>query len=54
MSDEEGRKVVENTYQRLNTLVQKTLQARNQQRFDNGDLTYQYFEPKWLPNSIHV
>ena len=53
MSDERARHLVEYTYQRLNTNVQEKLKSRNQRRFQRGDLTYQYLEPIWLPNSIH-
>lgn len=54
ITDERARVLVQKTYSRLNTCVQTILEARNQQRFERGDLTYQYLEPKWLTNSIHA
>ena len=53
MSDQKARNLVHETFTRLNECVQQKLQARNKRRFQNGHLTYQYLEPKWLPNSIH-
>ena len=54
LHDNEARNLVQDTYYRLNKCVQETLQLRNQGRYENNDLTFPYFEPKWLTNSIHV
>lgn len=53
MSDQKARCLVQDTYSRLHKCTQDILEARNKKRFENGDLTYQYLEPKWLANSIH-
>ena len=54
MADERARKLVQETYDRLTKNVQEVLEKRNRGRFERGDLTYQYLEPKWLVNSIHA
>lgn len=54
MTDDKGRHLVEKTYKRLMKCIQEKLEAKNLGRFYRGDLTYQYLEPKWLTNSIHV
>ena len=53
LSDNKARCLVKSTHTSLNSCVQKKLEEANKKRFDRGDLTYQYMEPKWLPNSIH-
>ena len=54
MSDEKARTLVKKTYVNFMTVIQTKLEARNKERFENGDLTYQYLEPKWLTSSIHT
>ena len=54
MADERAGKLVQDTYERLTKNIQEVLEKRNRQRFERGDLTYQYLEPKWLTNSIHA
>ena len=38
----------------LMNVVQPEMQLKNQQRKDNGDLTYPYLIPRWLPNGIQT
>ncbi|XP_066921490.1 polyunsaturated fatty acid 5-lipoxygenase-like isoform X2 [Clytia hemisphaerica] len=53
MLDKKARCLVKSTYNKLNLCVQKELEARNKARYERGDLTYQFMEPIWLPNSVH-
>jgi len=53
MTSTKARCLVRDTYIELQTCVQKALAKKNQKRFENKDLTYQFMEPKWLPNSVH-
>ncbi|XP_047136503.1 polyunsaturated fatty acid 5-lipoxygenase isoform X1 [Hydra vulgaris] len=53
MSHSESRKLIREKFKKLNTCIQQELSARNRDRFKNGDLTYQYMEPRFIPNSIH-
>eukprot|EP00795_Rhopilema_esculentum_P006097 gene6097-11484_t len=41
-------------YDQMTKEVQPMLEARNKKRYAEGQLTYPYMEPKWLPNSIHT
>ncbi|XP_015779645.1 PREDICTED: allene oxide synthase-lipoxygenase protein-like [Acropora digitifera] len=38
----------------LMNVVQPEMQLKNQRRKDNGDLTYPYLIPRWLPNGIQT
>lgn len=53
LPDRKGSNLVLKTFQKLNTCIQKQLESLNAKRHKKGDLTYQYMEPRWLPNSIH-
>ena len=54
MPDEKSRTLVKKTYVKFMTEIQSKLETRNKERFKNGDLTYQYLEPRWLTSSIHT
>ncbi|XP_047133050.1 polyunsaturated fatty acid 5-lipoxygenase [Hydra vulgaris] len=54
VQDKRFKKLVQQTYCVLNSKVQKTLEQNNAERRAAGQLTFQYVEPKWLTNSIHV
>ncbi|XP_066919919.1 polyunsaturated fatty acid 5-lipoxygenase-like [Clytia hemisphaerica] len=48
------RRIVRKAFYRLNTIVQKKLEARNAERKAKNQLGYQIMEPKWLTNSVHI
>ena len=48
------RNLTYTTYKRLHTCVQNILEKRNARRKAELKLTFQYLEPKWLANSVHV
>ena len=54
MADDKARSLVKKTYVKFMSEVQRKLEGRNQKRFRDGNLTFQYFEPKWLTSSIHI
>ena len=54
LTDEKARDIVEDTFSHFFTKIQPKLAARNAKRFKEGKLTFQYLEPEWLTNSIHV
>ena len=54
MTDEKARAIVDDTFRHFFTKIQPELAARNAKRFKEGKLTFQYLEPEWLTNSIHV
>ena len=54
MADDKARGLVKKTYVKFMSDVQRKLEGRNQKRFSDGDLTFQYLEPRWLTSSIHV
>ena len=41
-------------YRRFKSCIQKRLEKRNAERKKKSQLGYQFFEPKWLPNSVHI
>ena len=41
-------------YRRFNSCIQTRLEKRNAERKNIFKLGYQFFEPKWLPNSVHI
>ncbi len=53
LQDKEAAQLVAKYYDYLMGPVLKELKSRNKKRFSDGHLTYPYFEPEWLPNSIH-
>ena len=38
----------------MHTEIQRELEKRNADRKKRNQLTYQYLEPKWQTNSIHI
>jgi len=54
ITDQKFRKIIRKYQHRLIKNVQKTLAQRNAQRKANNQLGYQYLEPRWLTNSIHI
>ena len=54
VQDKRFKDIVYKSYEKLRTCVQKNLEEENAKRLTAGDLTYQYLEPKWLANSVHV
>lgn len=46
--------LVQHHHSYLHTVVQKELETRNAARKAERKMGFQYFEPKWLTNSIHV
>ncbi|XP_047133086.1 polyunsaturated fatty acid 5-lipoxygenase isoform X1 [Hydra vulgaris] len=54
VQDKKFKELVQQTYCVLNSKVQKILEQNNAKRKAAGQLTFQYVEPKWLTNSIHV
>lgn len=53
---EDGRlkRMVKKYHDRFHKCLQPLLEARNKKRKEANQLGYQYFEPKWLTNSIHI
>lgn len=47
-------KLLNQYFGHLMNVVQPEMQLKNQQRKDNGDLTYPYLIPRWLPNGIQT
>ena len=54
LRDKPGRQVVDKHFCRLRRVVQPDLERVNLRRFKAGHLTYPYFLPRWLPNSIQT
>ena len=54
MVDEEAATVVKKHHKILMTRVKAMIDQRNDERFREGHLTYPYFKPGWIPNSIHT
>lgn len=54
LQDKQAAQLVAKYHNYLMGPVLKQLKSRNKKRFSDGHLTYPYFEPGWLPNSIHV
>ena len=54
VKDESFGELVRKHYHRMNGCVQKKLSERNAERKNDGRLGYQFLEPRWLTNSIHI
>ena len=54
LDGEEAKKTVRDHYNRLMETVQPDLKRENKKRLANGDLTYPYFLPSWMPNGIQT
>ena len=54
ITDKNFRKISRKYHHKLNVEVQQKLQKRNAERKAKNQLGFQYLEPKWLTNSIHI
>ena len=54
LQDDKAEEVVNRYHNKLMKDVQADLEAENEKRLNNGDLTYPYLLPKWLPNGIQT
>lgn len=54
LNDEKLQKLVKKYYLYFHNCLQELLEKRNARRSSKDQMGYQYFEPKWLTNSIHV
>ena len=54
LQDRDAGQLVAKYYKYLMGPVLKELKWRNQKRLSADHLTYPYFQPGWLPNSIHT
>jgi len=54
LDDEEAKKIVRKYYNRLRETVQPDLEREDNKRLANGDLTYPYYLPSWMPNGIQT
>jgi hypothetical protein len=54
LKDDRGKAVVKKYHARLIGTINDQISVRNQERFASGKLTYPYFLPKWMPNSIQT
>ena len=54
MDDKAAKYLVQKYYKKMMEEIKPVLTARNKARYDDGHLTYPYFVPGWLPNSIHT
>ena len=54
MTDYRLKMITQSLYRRFHSCIQSELEKRNAKRKTEGKLGFQYFEPKWMPNSIHV
>ena len=54
LKDSKAKEVVNRYHRYLMNVVQPDLEAENKKRLYNGDLTYPYLLPKWLPNGIQT
>ena len=51
---EELQSLIRYHHDHLHTTVQRKLELRNAKRKADRKMGFQYFEPKWLTNSIHI
>jgi len=54
VKDKKFGELVRKHHQRMHRCVQEKLARRNAQRKGKDLLGYQFLEPKWLTNSIHI
>ena len=54
IKDRPAKAVVNKYHKRLIGTINDEITARNKKRLANGKISYPYFLPKWLPNSIHT
>ena len=54
LEDIRGVKLINRYFSYLINVVQPEMQDNNQQRKEEGHLTYPYFIPRWLPNGVQT
>ena len=54
LKDKRAKFVVNKYHNRLIGTINDKITARNKKRLANGKMSYPYFLPKWMPNSIHT
>ena len=54
LDDEAAREIVKKHYEILRETVEPDLKRENKKRLSNGDLTYPYYLPSWMPNGIQT
>ena len=54
LKDDRAKAIVNKYHERLIGSINDQIAARNQERLQNGKLSYPYLLPKWMPNSIHT
>ena len=54
LEDIRAVKLLNQYFGHLMTVVQPEMQEKNRQRKEDGDLTYPYFIPRWLPNGVQT
>jgi len=54
LEDIRAVKLLNRYFAYLMTVLQPEMQENNQQRKEDGDLTYPYFIPRWLPNGVQT
>ncbi len=54
LRDDRAKAVVNKCHRQLTTSINAEITARNNKRLAEGKMSYPYFVPKWMPNSIHT
>jgi hypothetical protein len=54
LKDDRAKAVVNKYHHHLTGSVNDEITARNHKRLAEGKMSYPYFLPKWMPNSIHT
>ena len=54
LKDIRAAKLLNRYFGHLINVVQPKMQETNRQRKDDGDLTYPYLIPRWLPNGVQT
>ena len=54
LEDGEAGKVIKSTFERLSREIEHKLEKRNRRRLENGQLTFPYLLPSWLPNGVQT
>ena len=54
VQDKKLKDIVQKTYQTLHGCIQKKMEEKEAERVKEGWRAYQFLQPKWMPNSIHI
>ena len=54
LDDKDGGRIASRHNALLASKTQRLLERRNEKRMGEGQLTYPYFLPRWLPNGIQT